>query len=690
MRPQRALSMSSSARRVQWKAPERLVSTTACHSSAGMRMVRPSWRTPALLTSTRIGPKRSRTASKAAWTCSGSLTSACTSPEVRLRRATFQPSLSRRSAMAAPMPRVPPVTRAQPSLPSRADMHALLPAHDARAPHEAGAEGGQGDGVTGLQAALALGLLQRERDRGRGRIGHTVEVDDDLLARNAQLRGGGLDDADVGLVGDEEVDVPDGAPGALERLAAGGGHPPHGVAVDVGALHAQDALVALGVEQVGLRSVGTEHEAADAELELAAGDDRGAGAVAEEHGRRAIVVVDDAAEGLGAAHEHDRGAPGLDEGGGLIEAVEEARAGRVEVDRRGALGADDAGHLGREARRHAVGRESGDDDVVDLGAGAPGVVEGQQAGARRQVGERLVALEVATLADAGAAHDPLVVGVQALLEVRVGDDVIGQGGPDAEDAGGHAAAALGRQAPGNGRRGRVLGGCRHAHAATWRVRLTRPVRTSPGPSSTKRSTRAVRSASSVSRQRTGRSRFSASSRRTSTKGAALPLEYTGRLGSATGVASRAARRRSAAGSMSGEWKAPVTSRRRARAPVSSRATSSASSSASTGPLSTSWPGALSLATTRPRRAASVRTSRPSPPSIAIMPPAFCSPASAMAGARSSTRRTASSSCSAPAATRAAYSPSEWPAAAIASASSSPSSRHASQAATEQRNSAGCW
>ena len=198
-------------------------------------------------------------------------------------------------------------------------------------------------------------------------------------------------------------------PARCERLAGGRGHAPHGVAVDVGALHAQHALVALGVEQVGLCAVGAEHEAADAELELAARDDHGAGAVAEEHGRRAIVMVDDAAERLGAAHEHDRRAAGLDERGGLVEAVEEAGAGRVEVDRRGALGADDARDLGRQARRHAVGREGRDDDVVDLGAGAPGVVEGQQAGARRQVGQRLVALEVTALADAGAAHDPLVV-----------------------------------------------------------------------------------------------------------------------------------------------------------------------------------------------------------------------------------------------------------------------------------------
>ena len=59
----------------------------------------------------------------------------------------------------------------------------------------------------------------------------------------------------------------------------------------------------------------------------------------------------------------------------------------------------------------------------------------------------------------------------------------------------------------------------------------------------------------------------------------------------------------------------------------------------------------------------------SPPSIAIMPPALRSPASAIAAARSSTSRTASSNCSAPAATSAAYSPSEWPAAALASSSS---------------------
>src|SRR5690348_11750887 len=108
------------------------------------------------------------------------------------------------------MPRVPPVTRAQPSWPLRADILAFLPADHARAPHEAGAEGGQGKRVAWVQATFALGLLQRERDRRRRRVGDAVDVDHDLLAWDAELGGGGLDDADVGLVGDEEVDVADG------------------------------------------------------------------------------------------------------------------------------------------------------------------------------------------------------------------------------------------------------------------------------------------------------------------------------------------------------------------------------------------------------------------------------------------------------------------------------------------------
>ena len=167
-------------------------------------------------------------------------------------------------------------------------------------------------------------------------------------------------------------------------------------------------------------------------------------------------------------------------------------------------------------------------------------------------------------------------------------------------------------------------------------------------------------------------------------GAAEPLDQTGNAGSAIGVAASAARRRSAAGSISGEWNAPATSSFIARAPASSRASSAALSTSSSGPLKTTCPGALSFATVRPRLRASSATAWESPPSIATIPPGCAAAASCIAAARSSTRRSASSNVSAPAACSAAYSPSECPAA----ATSWPLSC-ASQAHAQTRKIAGC-
>src|SRR4051794_39432676 len=163
-----------------------------------MRIARPSWRSPALLTSTTTGPKRSRTSAKAASTDFASPTSACTSPLVRPSVATVKPSSRRRSAIALPMPREPPVTSATGR--SGRGMDALLVADDAGAPDEARAEGGERDGVAGPQATLALGLVQRERDRRAGGVGDRVHVDEDLLLGDAEAAGGGLDDARVGLM----------------------------------------------------------------------------------------------------------------------------------------------------------------------------------------------------------------------------------------------------------------------------------------------------------------------------------------------------------------------------------------------------------------------------------------------------------------------------------------------------------
>src|SRR3954451_23894181 len=142
--------MSGSAALVQLKAPVRLVSTTLDQSSWSIEIARPSARIPALLINARIGPRDTRTRANAAMTASRSDTSASARP----RRATSQPSAWRRSAIAAPMPRVPPVTMAQPSL--GGDIRTLLPGRDAGAPDEPGAEGGEADRRARLEQPVAL------------------------------------------------------------------------------------------------------------------------------------------------------------------------------------------------------------------------------------------------------------------------------------------------------------------------------------------------------------------------------------------------------------------------------------------------------------------------------------------------------------------------------------------------------
>ena len=256
-----------------------------------------------------------------------------------------------------------------------------------------------------------------------------------------------------------------------------------------------------------------------------------------------------------------------------------------------------------------------------------------------QVGERLVALEVAALADAGAAHDPLVVGVQALLEVVVGDDVARAARRRCRR--GRRSCRAGAGAPGAGRwrlwacarrwppcsRSRLQGSLDEAGEDRAGAELDEALdaarRAAPAASrASARGAAGSRPARGARRRRARRCRWS----------------RRGCVGSATGVASSAARRRSAAGSMSGEWKAPVTSRRRARAPASSRATSSASSSASTAPRARAGRGRCRWRPRGPGARRARARSRPSPPSIATMPPALRSPASAIAAARSSTRR----------------------------------------------------
>ncbi len=114
-----------------------------------------------------------------------------------------------------------------------------------------------------------------------------------------------------------------------------------------------------------------------------------------------------------------------DEPVGGDEAVDQAGAGGVEVER-AARQAELVLHRRGRGRHGAVGGGGGEDEQrrcrrVDAGHAR---VAWRPASTDRPGGG---AADVA-LADAGAFDDPVVVGVERLLEVVVGDDLVGQGG----------------------------------------------------------------------------------------------------------------------------------------------------------------------------------------------------------------------------------------------------------------------
>src|SRR5262245_19476069 len=78
---------------------------------------------------------------------------------------------------------------------------------DRRAPGEAAAEHRREDGVALLDLALLAPVVDGERDGGGGGVAVELDGVEHLVGRDLGERGDLLVDAQVGLVGDEPVDV---------------------------------------------------------------------------------------------------------------------------------------------------------------------------------------------------------------------------------------------------------------------------------------------------------------------------------------------------------------------------------------------------------------------------------------------------------------------------------------------------
>ena len=164
---------------------------------------------------------------------------------------------------------------------------------------------------------------------------------------------------------------------------------------------------------------------APARLRLRLEHDR-AGAVAEQDAGGAIGPVEDARIGLRPDHQGTLEAAAAQETVRDREAVDEARAHRLQVEGGAMRDAEPGLDRDRAGRKRVVRGGGGEHDEIDRLRLDPG---GGKRGLRRlepHVGGDLAGRRDVALADAGALDDPLVAGVDLAGELLVGEDALRQ------------------------------------------------------------------------------------------------------------------------------------------------------------------------------------------------------------------------------------------------------------------------
>ncbi len=192
---------------------------------------------------------------------------------------------------------------------------------------------------------VSLRFGEAERDRRARRVAVAIEVVEDLLLAKAEPARGVVDDAQVGLVRHEQVDVGDPDAGLGEHVGARLDHLACGELVDLGPVHLQvvlarvDRLVAGRHPRPARRQVEERRPGAvvaEVEVEpravVARAHQGRPGAVAEEDAGGAVLPVEGAGQRLGADDQHMAGQTGADETDRRREPVHVAGAARLNVE----------------------------------------------------------------------------------------------------------------------------------------------------------------------------------------------------------------------------------------------------------------------------------------------------------------------------------------------------------------------
>ena len=246
-----------------------------------------------------------------------------------------------------------------------------------------------------------------------------------------------------------QIHVGGGFAHSPQQFFDGGRHAGHCVAEHFRAVHHQAQMFARlqqfavertagaarqNVEDAGQGAVGAGQPLHHAGLTAPArrAHHQGPRPVPEQHRRVAVGQVDQAGYQLHPHHQHVFGMEG-DAGPGHVQRLDKPGASAAAQVVAGDFPASQlvlqvGGRVGG-FRLRGVG---GDDDLVDVGGGHPGVGDGRPGGVGRHGEGSFPGGGEPAFFDAGALRDPLVAGVQPLLPIPVGHHPLRHISPEPE------------------------------------------------------------------------------------------------------------------------------------------------------------------------------------------------------------------------------------------------------------------
>ena len=144
-------------------------------------------------------------------------------------------------------------------------------------------------------------------------------------------------------------------------------------------------------------------------------------AIAEDHARSAIRVIDDRRHHVGADHQHLLVRSGSNKLRSRLQRVNERRTRRREIETPNVLCAQLVLHQTSRRREEHVGSNRSHDYRVQFGRLNPALGQRSLRRLDRQIAGRNPFVHDVPLSNANPFHDPLIVGIDHHFEVGVGE-----------------------------------------------------------------------------------------------------------------------------------------------------------------------------------------------------------------------------------------------------------------------------